>query len=35
MGMWTGFGWLRIEIGGGRLSVRYWTFGFREMRRIS
>jgi hypothetical protein len=27
----TGLGWPRIETGGGRLWVRQWTFGFREI----
>ena len=35
VGIWTGSGWIRIETGGGRLWVRWWTFGFREMRGIS
>ena len=35
MGIWTGLGWPRIETGGGRLWVRKWTFGFREIRGIS
>ena len=31
----TGWSWLRIGTGGGHLWVRWWTFGFRKMRRIS
>ena len=31
----TGWGWLRIGTGGGRLWGRWWTFGFRKMRGIS
>ena len=33
--IWTGLGWPRIGTGGVRLLVRWWTFGFREMRGIS
>ena len=35
VGIWTGLGWPRIETDDGRLWVRWWTFGFREMRGIS
>ena len=35
VGIWTGLGWLKIGTGGVRLWVRWWTFGFREMRGIS
>jgi hypothetical protein len=31
----TGLGWLRIGSGGGRLWVRWGTFGFRKTRGIS
>ena len=31
----TGSSWLRIGTVGGRLWVRYWTFGFHKMRGIS
>ena len=31
----TGWSWLRIGTGGGRLWVRWWTFGFHKMRGIS
>jgi hypothetical protein len=27
-GVWSGFTWLRIEIVGGLLWMRWWTFGF-------
>ena len=33
--MGTGWSWLRIGTGGGRLWVRWWTFGFHKMRGIS
>jgi hypothetical protein len=26
-GVWSGFNWLRIGIGGGLLWMRWWTFG--------
>jgi len=32
--IWTGLGWPWIETGGGHLWVRWWAFGFREMRGI-
>ena len=35
VGIWTRLGWPRIETGGVRLWVWWWTFGFREMRGIS
>ena len=35
VGIWTGLCWALIETGGGGLWVRWWTFGFREMRGIS
>ena len=28
VGIWTGLGWPRLETVGGRLWVRWWTFGF-------
>ena len=31
----TGWSWLRIRTGGGRLWVRWWTLGFHKMRGIS
>ena len=34
-GLGTGWSWLRIGTGGGRLWVRQWTFGFHKMRGIS
>jgi hypothetical protein len=27
-GVWIGFDWLRLGIGGGLLWARWWTFGF-------
>jgi hypothetical protein len=27
-GEWCGFNWLKIEVGGGLLWMRWWTFGF-------
>jgi hypothetical protein len=30
-----GLGWLRIGTGGGRLWVRWWTFGFHKTQGIS
>ena len=35
VGMWTGLGWHRLGTGGGRLWVRWRTFGFHKMRGIS
>jgi hypothetical protein len=35
VGALTGTSWLRIEKGGGRLWMRWWTFGFHKMRGIS
>ena len=35
VGIWTRLVWPRIETGGRRLWVRWWIFGFREMRGIS
>jgi hypothetical protein len=32
---WTGSSWLTIGTGGGRLWVRWWTFGFHKMRGVS
>jgi hypothetical protein len=34
VGVWTGLGWLRIEIGGGHLWMRQWTLGLHKMRGI-
>ena len=31
----TGWSWLRTGTGGGRLWVRWWTFGFQKMRWIA
>jgi hypothetical protein len=28
VGVCAGSSWLRIEIGGGQLCMRQWTFGF-------
>ena len=35
VGIWTGLGWHRIGTSGGRLWVRWWTFGFHKMRGIT
>jgi hypothetical protein len=35
VGVRTGLGWLRIGKGGGRLWVRWGTFGFHKTRGIS
>ena len=32
--VWTGSSWLRIGTSGGHLWMRWWTFGFYEMRGI-
>jgi hypothetical protein len=33
--MWIGWIWLRIQISGGLLWIRYWTSGFHKMLRSS
>jgi hypothetical protein len=33
--VWSRFNWLRIEISGGLLWTRYWTFGFHKRSTIS
>jgi hypothetical protein len=35
VGAQTGLIWLRIGTGGGLLCIRWWTFGFHQMRGIS
>ena len=32
---WTRLIWLKISTGGGRMSILWWTFGFRNMQGIS
>ena len=34
-GVWTGSSWFRIGTGGGYVWMRWWTFEFHKMRRIS
>jgi len=35
MGVWTGFIWFRIGMGGELLWMRKWTLGFHKLQEIS